>query len=174
VFQKELFNNGIPNVTVWWVLRKLLYLKAYKLSIALSMWRVLRKLLYLKAYELSIALSINVFVSTRHTVTFGITLLRSTFWNTLHYQLRSHWTITIPGKIRCVLLHCGSSKHCTFHLNTFILAFDVVKLFLIHPVYVHCLKFVWRKATSSLFRRLPATSKPRAPHFTGLSYLQFP
>jgi hypothetical protein len=31
-FQKELY-NGIPNVTVWRVLRKTLHLKAYKLSI---------------------------------------------------------------------------------------------------------------------------------------------
>jgi hypothetical protein len=31
VFQKELY-NGIPNVTVWRVLRKRLHLKAYKLS----------------------------------------------------------------------------------------------------------------------------------------------
>jgi hypothetical protein len=30
-FQKELY-NGIPNVTVWRVLRKRLHLKAYKLS----------------------------------------------------------------------------------------------------------------------------------------------
>jgi hypothetical protein len=32
VFQKEL-HNGIPNGTVWWVLRKRLHLKVYKLSI---------------------------------------------------------------------------------------------------------------------------------------------
>jgi hypothetical protein len=32
VFQKELYND-IPNATVWRVLRKLLHLKAYKLSI---------------------------------------------------------------------------------------------------------------------------------------------
>jgi hypothetical protein len=32
VFQKELY-SGIPNVTVWSVLRKRLHLKAYKLSI---------------------------------------------------------------------------------------------------------------------------------------------
>jgi hypothetical protein len=32
MFQKELY-NGIPNVTVWRVLRKHLHLKAYKLSI---------------------------------------------------------------------------------------------------------------------------------------------
>jgi hypothetical protein len=33
--QKELY-NAIPNVTVWRVLRKRLYLKAYKLSIVQS------------------------------------------------------------------------------------------------------------------------------------------
>jgi hypothetical protein len=32
VFQKE-FYNFIPNITVWWVLRKRLHLKAYKISI---------------------------------------------------------------------------------------------------------------------------------------------
>jgi hypothetical protein len=32
VFPKELY-NGIPNVTVWGLLRKSLYLKAYTLSI---------------------------------------------------------------------------------------------------------------------------------------------
>jgi hypothetical protein len=32
VFQKELY-HGIPNVTVWRVLQKLLHLKEYKLSI---------------------------------------------------------------------------------------------------------------------------------------------
>jgi hypothetical protein len=32
VFQKELY-NGIPNVTVWRVLRKRLHVKVYKLSI---------------------------------------------------------------------------------------------------------------------------------------------
>jgi hypothetical protein len=32
VFQKEIY-DGIPNVTVWQVLRKPLHLKAYKLSV---------------------------------------------------------------------------------------------------------------------------------------------
>jgi hypothetical protein len=31
--KKELYNNDIPNVTVWRVLRKRLHLKAYKLAI---------------------------------------------------------------------------------------------------------------------------------------------
>jgi hypothetical protein len=31
--------------------------------------------------------------------------------NSLHYQCKSHGTVTIPGKTRCVLLHCDSSKH---------------------------------------------------------------
>jgi hypothetical protein len=44
----------------------------------------------------------------------------------------SPWTVTNPGKIRCVLLHYDSSKHCTCSLNKFIEAFKVVKLFLKH------------------------------------------
>jgi hypothetical protein len=40
VFQKELC-NGIPNVTLWRVLRKRLHFKAYKLSIVQHLERVL-------------------------------------------------------------------------------------------------------------------------------------
>jgi hypothetical protein len=53
---------------------------------------------------------------------------------TLLYRWKSHWTATIPGKTPCVLLHYDSSKHCTRHLNNFIQAYKVVKLFLKHPV----------------------------------------
>jgi hypothetical protein len=34
-----------------------------------------------------------------------------------HYQWKSHWTVTIPGKTRRVLLHHDGSKHCTCPLN---------------------------------------------------------
>jgi hypothetical protein len=74
------------------------------------------------------------FHNIRHTVTFGIPL-QSCFWNTLHYQWKSHWTVTIPGKTRCVLLHYDSSKHCTCPLNKFIQVLKVVKLFLKHVVW---------------------------------------
>jgi hypothetical protein len=43
----------------------------------------------------------------------------SSFLNTLHYQ-KSHWTVTIPGKIRCVLLQHDRPKHCTCPPNTII------------------------------------------------------
>jgi len=51
-----------------------------------------------------------------------------------HYQWKSHWTITIRGKTRCVLLHFDSSKRCICPLYRFLYAFKVVKLFLKHPV----------------------------------------
>jgi hypothetical protein len=44
-------------------------------------------------------------------------------------------TITIPGKTQCALLHYDSSKQYTCPLNIFIYAFEVVKLFLKHPVF---------------------------------------
>jgi hypothetical protein len=43
------------------------------------------------------ALKCKRFRNTRHTLTFGIPLQRS-FWNTLHYQWKPHWTVTILGK----------------------------------------------------------------------------
>ena len=51
-----------------------------------------------------------------------------------HYQWKSHWTITIRGKTRCVLLHFDSSKRFVCPLYKFLYAFKVVKLFLKHPV----------------------------------------
>jgi hypothetical protein len=45
------------------------------------------------------------------------------------YQWKSHRTITIRGKTRCVLLYCAISKHCTCPLNKCIYSFKVVKLF---------------------------------------------
>jgi len=51
-----------------------------------------------------------------------------------HYQWKSHWTITIRGKTRCVLLHFDSSKRCVCPLYKFLYAFKIVKLFLKHPV----------------------------------------
>jgi hypothetical protein len=36
-----------------------------------------------------------------------------------HYQWKSHWTITIRGKIRYVLLHFDSSKRCVCSLYAF-------------------------------------------------------
>jgi hypothetical protein len=52
VFKKEL-HNGIPNVTVWQVLRKHLYLKTYKLPIVegVQQWIVCTPL------------SVNIFVT---------------------------------------------------------------------------------------------------------------
>jgi hypothetical protein len=49
------------------------------------------------------------------------------------YHWKSHWTVTIPGETPCILLHYGSSKHCTCPLNKFTQAFKVVKLFFKHP-----------------------------------------
>jgi hypothetical protein len=51
------------------------------------------------------------------------------------YQWKSQWTVTIPGRTRCALLHYGISKRCTCPLNKRIWAFKAVKLFLKHPVY---------------------------------------
>jgi hypothetical protein len=73
------------------------------------------------------------FDNTRHRVTFGLSL-QSSFWNTLHYQWKSHWTITIPSETQCVFLHYDSSGHCTCPLNKFIQAYKVAKLFLKYPV----------------------------------------
>jgi hypothetical protein len=36
-----------------------------------------------------------------------------------HYQWKSHWTLTIRGKTRCVLLHFDSSKRCVRSLYAF-------------------------------------------------------
>jgi hypothetical protein len=58
------------------------------------------------------------FRNTRHKVTFGIPLW-SSFWNTPHYQWKSHSTVTIPDKTLSVLLHYDCSKHCTRPMNTF-------------------------------------------------------
>jgi hypothetical protein len=45
----------------------------------------------------------------------------STFFRFLlpRYQWKSHWTITIRGKTRCVLLHFDSSKRCLHSLYAF-------------------------------------------------------
>jgi hypothetical protein len=65
-------------------------------------------------------------MTVRNTVhVLGINLYKlsnlwTTFWNNLHYQWKSHWTVTIPGKIRCALLHYDSSKHCTSPPNKFV------------------------------------------------------
>ena len=53
-----------------------------------------------------------------------------------HYEWKSHWTITIRGKTRCVLLHFDSSKRCVCPLYKFLYAFKFVKFFLKHPVYL--------------------------------------
>jgi hypothetical protein len=47
------------------------------------------------------AIKCKCFRNTRHNVAFGIPL-QSSFWNTLHYQWKSHWTVTIPGKTWCL------------------------------------------------------------------------
>jgi hypothetical protein len=62
---------------------------------------------------------------------------KALFWNTVvpHYQWKSHWTLTIPDKTQCNLLHYDSSKHCTCPLNKFISAFIVVMLISKHPVH---------------------------------------
>jgi hypothetical protein len=109
VFQKEIY-NGISTVTVWRVLWKRLHLKAYKIF---------------SVY----AFKCKRFRNTRHTVTFVIPLC-SSFLNTLHYQWRSRWTVTIQGENRCALLHYDSPKHCTCPLNKFMNAFKVAKLVL--------------------------------------------
>jgi hypothetical protein len=97
LFQKEYY-NGIPNVTVWRAVRKRLRLKTSK------NYPQCRRFRY-----------------TRHTVTFGIPLW-SSFWNTPRYQWKPHWTVTIPGITRFVLLQYDSSNHCTCPLNRFIQA----------------------------------------------------
>jgi hypothetical protein len=51
-------------------------------------------------------------------------------------QWKSHRTITVRGKTRCVLLYYSISKHCTYPLNKFIYSFKVVKLFLKHPLFI--------------------------------------
>jgi hypothetical protein len=109
MFQKELY-NGIPNVQL------------YNLCIV-------------QDFDGLYAFKCKRFRNTRQTVTIGIAL-QSSFWNTLYYQWKSHWTVIIPGKTRCVLLHYDSSKHCTCPLNKFILAFKVVKLFFVTPCII--------------------------------------
>jgi hypothetical protein len=55
MFQKELY-SGVPNVTVWRVLRKRLHLKVYKLS-------VVQVIEVLERRIVCMPLSINVFVT---------------------------------------------------------------------------------------------------------------
>jgi hypothetical protein len=55
------------------------------------------------------------------------TLWQSSFWNTLRYQRKSHWTVTIAGIIRRVLLHYDSWKHCTCPLNKCYIGFQNCK-----------------------------------------------
>jgi hypothetical protein len=98
---------------------------------------------------------------------YKLSKLQSSFWNSLHCQWKSRWTVTIPGRTRCVLLHYDSSKHCACPLSKFVWAFIVVKLFLKHPVqscfrqyFVFCkpralLSVPWE---SSVFFRTPAHS----------------
>jgi hypothetical protein len=53
-----------------------------------------------------------------------------------HYQWKSHWTITIRGKTRCVLLYFDSLKRCVYPVYKFLYAFKFVKLFLKHTVFL--------------------------------------
>jgi hypothetical protein len=66
--------------------------------------------------------------------TFGIPLYNS-FWNTLHYQWKSHWTVTILGKTLCALLHCDSQNRVYVLWINLHKRLKVVKLFLKHPVH---------------------------------------
>jgi hypothetical protein len=50
------------------------------------------------------------FRNTRHTIV-------KLFSHILHYQWKLYWTVAIPGRTRCVLLHYDSSKHRTCPLN---------------------------------------------------------
>ena len=71
-------------------------------------------------------------------------MLRSV-WQETDYRWdvwKSHWTITIRGKTRCVLLHFDSSKRCVCPLYKFLYAFKVVKLFLKHPVCIYNISFL--------------------------------
>ena len=61
-----------------------------------------------------------------------------------------HWTITIRGKTRCVLLHFDSWKRCVCPLYKFLYAFKVVKLFLKHSVFVTKLTLFNRQLVSAL------------------------
>jgi hypothetical protein len=58
------------------------------------------------------------FRNSGHAATFGIPFW-SFFWKIFHYQYKSRWTVTIPGKTHRIFLHYNSSKHCTRLLNTF-------------------------------------------------------
>jgi hypothetical protein len=111
VFQKELY-NGIPNVTVWRVLRKRLHLKAYKLSIVQDVER----------WIVCTPLSIDEYHS-------------KVFLSILRYQWKLHWTVATPGKTRCALLHYDTTKYGKCSTNKFTYTFKVVKLFLNHPVF---------------------------------------
>jgi hypothetical protein len=108
IFQKELY-IGILNVTVWRMLRKCLHLKAYKLSNFQGDVR----------WIACTPVSVNIFVTpaTQQHLAYHCIAL---FWNALHYQWMSHWTITIPCKTVSLLLHYNSSKHFTCSLNIFI------------------------------------------------------
>jgi hypothetical protein len=89
---KKAFHNCIPNVTVWRTLWKHLHFKVYKLSTVqdVEWWRVCTPW------------SLNVFVTWNTHC--------KACWNTLHYQWKSHWIVTIPSKTRYVLLHYGSEN----------------------------------------------------------------
>jgi hypothetical protein len=100
VFQKELY-NGIPNGSVASI-TKTFVLKCLQ-NIHRSTPGTMDSLYTFKC---------KMFRNNSHTVIFGIPLY-SSFWNALHYQWKSHWTVAIPVKTRCVLLHCDSSKHGT-------------------------------------------------------------
>jgi hypothetical protein len=132
------FYNGIPNVTLWRVLRKRLHLKAYKISIfqGVEWWIVCTPL------------SVNVFEHSSHSNIWN-TIVQLFFQTTLHYQWKSLWTVTIPGGTQCVLLYYDSSKHCTSTrpLNKNIQVFKVVKFFFETPrTMTHCLGLTKKKS----------------------------
>jgi hypothetical protein len=105
VFQNGLC-YGIPNVTVWRCVTKTFTLKGIQ---AMHRSRCL-------TMDSLYAFWCKRFRNTRHTVTYGIPL-QSSFLNTLHYQWKSHWTVTIPGRTRRASLHYDSSKNCKSPLN---------------------------------------------------------
>jgi hypothetical protein len=75
------------------------------------------------SFSTSTLLSVNVFAALA---------LQKTFWKTLHYlhhQWKSHWTVTISRKTRCLLLHYDSSNYCACPLNKYIQAFKVESSF---------------------------------------------
>jgi hypothetical protein len=68
----------------------------------------------------------------------------------MHYQWKSLWTITIPGKTRRILLHYDCSKRCAYPVSKFMYAFKVVKFFFKHPV---CIIHLWLDGLQRMIRR---------------------